>query len=118
MNRLDKIEKALEDGLRTLQGEAYTILTDEPMRTGNIVAAKLDIERARKELKAYREGLESGYLIPLSKMNELEQKSFEEFLHLVKYGAKFIDIHVRKDAKEYEFEADYLKHTNTIKRES
>ena len=45
------------------------------------------------------------YFIPANAMSERSQIAFKEFLKLTKHGAKFIDIHVRKDAKQYEFRA-------------
>jgi hypothetical protein len=40
--------------------------------------------------------------------NELEAKTISEFARLVYHGYKFIDIHVRKDGREYRFEGDWL----------
>lgn len=51
-----------------------------------------------------------AYVLDEEHMNSLQRNSFEGFLQLVKHGAKFIDILVRKDAKEYRFEADFLKY--------
>lgn len=40
--------------------------------------------------------------------NELEIETMARFEELVRHGYKFIDLHVRKDGKEYRFEADWL----------
>lgn len=50
------------------------------------------------------------YILNDITMTEPAKESFNEFLALIKHGAKFIDIHVRKDAKEYGFQADFLKY--------
>lgn len=60
-----------------------------------------------------REKLESEgecYTLHPSCMTTLSRQTFDEFLALVRHGAKFIDIRVRKDAKEYVFQADGLKY--------
>lgn len=49
------------------------------------------------------------YTLDVKHMNEMQQREFEDFLRLVKHGAKFVDICVRKDGVEYMFEADFLK---------
>lgn len=58
---------------------------------------------------------EYDYIISSVYMSNLAQESWHKFLDLVKHGAKFIDIHVRKDAKEYHFQADFLKYAERIK---
>ncbi len=50
------------------------------------------------------------YTLHPSHMTPLARQILDTFLALVKHGAKFIDIRVRKDAKEYTFEADILKY--------
>lgn len=40
--------------------------------------------------------------------NTLEQSTIERLERLIRHGAKFIDIKVRKDSQEYTFEADWL----------
>lgn len=47
-------------------------------------------------------------------MNELEIETLKKFLELTKHGAKTIDINVRKDGKEYTFQADFLKHMKIV----
>ncbi len=50
------------------------------------------------------------YVIDDINMSELSKESFNEFLEITRSGAKFIDIYVRKDGKDYEFQADFLKY--------
>lgn len=40
--------------------------------------------------------------------NELERRTISDFERLIRHGAKFIDLHVRRDGQEYRFEADWL----------
>lgn len=54
------------------------------------------------------------YIIPKNSMSEPAIKSFNNFLNLTEHGAKSIDIKVRQDGKEYEFQADFLKYTKEI----
>lgn len=42
-------------------------------------------------------------------INKMQRNSIWELHDLTKHGAKFIDIRVRKDGKEYLFEGDWLK---------
>jgi hypothetical protein len=42
------------------------------------------------------------------------KKSFEQFLALVKTGAKSIDIRVTKDGREWVFEGDILKYMRRV----
>ena len=49
------------------------------------------------------------YVLDLSHCSGPAIETFDGFLALVRHGAKFIDIRVRKDSKEYEFQADILK---------
>lgn len=42
-------------------------------------------------------------------INKLQRDSIWELHDLTKHGAKFIDIRVRKDGKEYLFEGDWIK---------
>lgn len=70
------------------------------------------LEQALAELDQIQERLESDscYILPKETMTQPATESFERFLNLTKHGAKFIDIRVRKDGKEYEFQADFLKY--------
>lgn len=40
--------------------------------------------------------------------NPCERGTIEELATLIRHGYKFIDIRVRKDAKEYVFQADWI----------
>ena len=40
--------------------------------------------------------------------NTLEAETIVKLFNLVRHGSKFIDIHVRKDAQEYHFQADWI----------
>lgn len=40
--------------------------------------------------------------------------SFIKLLTLVRHGAGFIDVHVRKDGQEYHFQFDALKHMEDV----
>jgi len=44
----------------------------------------------------------------VTEANELEEKTMARFEAMVRHGAKFIDIIVRKDGREERFEADWL----------
>lgn len=92
----EKLQK-VQDNLEILQSARF----------GSVEAVDEVIDEALEELKEFREGY---YILPKETMSEPAIKSFEEFLALTKHGAKFIDIKVRKDAKEYEFQADFLKY--------
>jgi len=50
------------------------------------------------------------FVLDNGSMNDMELATLRRFMELVKHGAKFIDIRVRKDAQEYSFQADFLKH--------
>jgi hypothetical protein len=40
--------------------------------------------------------------------NDLERRTLARFEELVRHGYKFIDIRVRKDGREHQFEGDWL----------
>jgi hypothetical protein len=61
-------------------------------------------------VREYIEDKKPEYKLNADYLNNLQVDSLNEFLNLVKHGAKSIDIHVRKDAKEYSFQADFLKY--------
>lgn len=42
-------------------------------------------------------------------INSLQRESIWQLHDLIKHGAKIIDVHVRKDAREYDIQADWLK---------
>lgn len=56
----------------------------------------------------------NGWFIPSEFLSELSRKNLTQFIGLVEYGEKFIDITVRKDGINYDFEADFLKHMKPI----
>lgn len=55
-----------------------------------------------------------GWFLPESDCSDLAKSSFADFLKLVRHGAKAIDIRVRKDGKEFTFQADILKYVRKI----
>lgn len=71
-----------------------------------IMAARNEIERYRA--RDVRELTDENAVIQRVLANELEEKTIRELADLVRHGHKFIDIHVRKDAREYHFEGDWL----------
>lgn len=42
-------------------------------------------------------------------ITEAQQKSLDDVWQLIRHGSKFINLHIRKDAIEYSFEADWLR---------
>lgn len=61
---------------------------------------------------------ECDYILSSFYMSNPAKESWDKFLDLVKHGAKFIDIHVRKDSKEYHFQADFLKYIKKAEPQS
>lgn len=59
----------------------------------------------------------SGWYIDDENLNELQQNSLRDFLSVHSTGAKFIDLHCRKDGVERHYEADYLKHFQRIEED-
>ena len=55
-----------------------------------------------------------GWFLPEDACSGPAKETFEKFLALVRHGAKFIDIRVRKDGKEYTFQADILKYMRRV----
>lgn len=60
--------------------------------------------------QAARDAAVGRYILDLADCSGPAIKTFDQFLTLVRHGAKFIDIRVRKDGQEYEFQADILKY--------
>lgn len=42
-------------------------------------------------------------------INDLQKQTLLDVYQLIKHGSKFINLHIRKDGREYHFEADWLK---------
>jgi hypothetical protein len=51
-----------------------------------------------------------GYFLDTERLNELQIETIDKILSLTKHGAKSIDVEIRKDGKEYRFQADWIKH--------
>lgn len=70
------------------------------------------IEHYRMAIAAYEEArvADAHYMLSCEHMNKLEIATLNTLINLTRHGAKFIDVRVRKDAVEYEFQADFLKY--------
>lgn len=78
-----------------------------PTRTPEVQAEIADLQRqiARQhELDTILEAFISALVI-----NQSQAESIRKLARTIRHGAKFVDIHVRKDGQEYHFEADWLK---------
>lgn len=60
--------------------------------------------------------MDNGWFIPDESMSAVAQETFLEMVNLICTGGQ-VDVHVRKDAKTYNFQCDGLKYARRINQQ-
>lgn len=50
------------------------------------------------------------YILESYFMSNIARDGWDNFLNIVRGGAEYINVHVRKDGKEYHYQGDFLSH--------
>lgn len=113
MGKLTVKNNTDKDELLKQADEARKFILEFSKKMGVITGDKVDVMSIAtliQKLSTKVREQECAYTLKKSTMTQSSIETFSDFLNLVKHGAKYIDIHVRRDAKEYVFQADFLKY--------